>query len=104
MELRKELLALIKQRKIDLEENKASPTQNLLSHMLMATDDQTGQHLEDIYIANNVVGLLMAGLNPSTSIMTSLLRYLSELPHIYNQVLKEHLEIVKSKKPGELLN
>ncbi|KAH7575707.1 hypothetical protein JRO89_XS02G0200100 [Xanthoceras sorbifolium] len=30
----------------------------------------------------------MAGLNPSTSIMTSLVIYLSELPHIYNQVLK----------------
>ncbi|KAH7575705.1 hypothetical protein JRO89_XS02G0199600 [Xanthoceras sorbifolium] len=71
MELRKELLALIKQRKIDLEENKASPTQDLLSHMLMATDDQTGQNLEDIYIADKVV---------------------------------EHMEIVKSKKPGELLN
>ncbi|KAL5787451.1 hypothetical protein ACOSP7_004400 [Xanthoceras sorbifolium] len=104
MELRKELLALIKQRKIDLEENKASPTQDLLSHMLMATDDQTGQNLEDIYIADKVVGLLMAGLDPSTSVMTSLVRYLSELPHIYNQVLNEHMEIVKSKKPGELLN
>ncbi|KAL5737653.1 hypothetical protein ACOSP7_030414 [Xanthoceras sorbifolium] len=72
--------------------------------MLMATDDQTGQHLEDIYIADKVVGLLMAGLDPSTTVITSLVRYLSELPHIYNQVLKEHMEIVKSKKPRELLN
>ncbi|KAJ6992846.1 hypothetical protein NC653_016066 [Populus alba x Populus x berolinensis] len=35
----KELLKIIKQRKIDLAENKAPPTQDILSHMLTTADD-----------------------------------------------------------------
>ncbi|KAK2640130.1 hypothetical protein Ddye_027925 [Dipteronia dyeriana] len=110
-ELRKEFLALIKQRRIDLEQSKASPNQDLLSHMLVAETDhnhhpETEQHryLNDFGVADTLVGFLVAGLDPPASLMTSIVGYLSELPDVYNQVLKEQMEISKLKKPGELLN
>ncbi|XP_044473161.1 beta-amyrin 28-monooxygenase-like isoform X2 [Mangifera indica] len=77
--IRKELIAIIEQRKVDLKEKETSPV-DILSQMLQAPDE-----------------------NAST-VITFIVKYLSELPHIYNQVLEEQMEIAKSKKPGELLN
>ncbi|KAL5813750.1 hypothetical protein ACOSQ4_024391 [Xanthoceras sorbifolium] len=102
-EIRKELVAIIKQRKIDLELNKACPTQDILSHMLVATDDN-GQHMTELDIADKILGLLIGGHDTASAAITFIVKYLSELPHIYNEVLKEQMEIAKSKKPGELLN
>ncbi|XVF74826.1 hypothetical protein PTKIN_Ptkin13bG0142000 [Pterospermum kingtungense] len=49
--IRKELSATIKQRKIDLAEAKASPTQDILSHMLL-TSDENGQYMNELDIAD----------------------------------------------------
>ncbi|TXG48758.1 hypothetical protein EZV62_024633 [Acer yangbiense] len=102
-EIRKGLVAIIKQRKIDLEENKASPTQDILSHILLATDENK-EHLSELHIAEYILLLLIAGHDTTSSVMTFVVKYLAELPHIYNEVFQEQMEITKSKKPGELLN
>ncbi|TXG48323.1 hypothetical protein EZV62_027617 [Acer yangbiense] len=97
-EIRKELIVIIKQRKTE-----ASPTpQDLLSHLLLETDEN-GQHMTESYIAERILGLLVAGHETLTSAITSIVKYLADLPHIYNQVLKEQMKIAKSKKEGELL-
>nr|QNN89106.1 cytochrome P450 [Azadirachta indica] len=101
--IRKELRAIIKQRKSDLAENKASPTQDILSHMLLATDEN-GQHMNELDIADKILGLLIGGHDTASALITFIAKYLAELPHIYNQVLKEQMEIANSKRPGELLN
>ncbi|KAK0598878.1 hypothetical protein LWI29_000267 [Acer saccharum] len=103
-QIRKKLLAIIEQRKIDLA-NKPTHDDNhdILSHMLVATDDN-GQHMTDLDIADKILGLLVAGHDTASSAITFIIKFLSELPHIYNLVLKEQMEIAKSKKPGELLN
>ncbi|KAL5747080.1 hypothetical protein ACOSQ2_024377 [Xanthoceras sorbifolium] len=102
-ELRKEVIALIKQRKIDLEENRASPTQDLLSHMLQETDEN-GQPMSELYIAEKIIGLVVAGHDGVSSVMTYVVKYLAEFPDVYNKVLNEQMEIANSKKPGEFLN
>ncbi|KAH7571327.1 hypothetical protein JRO89_XS04G0023500 [Xanthoceras sorbifolium] len=51
-EIRVELVAIIKQRKIDLEENKASPTQDMLSQIVLATDEN-GQQMKQMEIARS---------------------------------------------------
>ncbi|KAI9196842.1 hypothetical protein LWI28_027482 [Acer negundo] len=102
-ELRKRLVHIIKQRKIELEENKASPTQDVLSHMLSVTDEN-GQPMTEIYIADKIIALLIAGHDTASAVLTCILKFLSQLPHIYSEVLKEQMEIAESKKPGELLN
>ncbi|KAK6263849.1 hypothetical protein QUC31_011977 [Theobroma cacao] len=101
--IRKELMAIIKQRKIDLAENKAAPNQDILSHMLLATDEN-GQYLNELNIADRILGLLIGGHDTASAAITFIIKYLAELPDIYNEVYKEQMEIARSKEPGELLN
>ncbi|GFZ15529.1 cytochrome P450, family 716, subfamily A, polypeptide 1 [Actinidia rufa] len=101
--IRKQLRAIIKQRKIDLAENRASPTQDILSHMLL-TPDEDGRFMEEMDIADKILGLLVGGHDTASATITFIVKYLAELPEVYNEVLKEQMEIAKSKAPGELLN
>ncbi|KAJ9184190.1 hypothetical protein P3X46_007956 [Hevea brasiliensis] len=101
--VRKELAKIIKQRKIDLAENKASPTQDILSHML-TTADENGQCMNEMDIANRILGLLIGGHDTASAAITFVVKYLAELPQVYNKVLEEQKEIAKAKAPGELLN
>ncbi|KAL7175566.1 hypothetical protein ACSBR2_029212 [Camellia fascicularis] len=97
------LMRIIKQRKIDLVEGKASPTQDILSHMLL-TADEDGKFMKEIDIADKILGLLIGGHDTASSACAFIVKYLAELPHIYQGVYKEQMDIAKSKGPGELLN
>ncbi|XP_021278523.1 beta-amyrin 28-oxidase [Herrania umbratica] len=101
--IRKELSKIIKQRKVDLAEGKASPTQDILSHMLL-TSDENGQFMNELDIADKILGLLIGGHDTASAACTFIVKYLAELPHIYEEVYKEQIEIANSKAPGELLN
>ncbi|XP_015081942.1 beta-amyrin 28-monooxygenase-like [Solanum pennellii] len=101
--IRKELVAIIKQRKIDLTEGKASDSQDILSHMLL-TSDENGKFMHELDIADKILGLLIGGHDTASSACAFIVKYLAELPEIYDQVYKEQIEIAKSKGPGELLS
>ncbi|XP_059283420.1 beta-amyrin 28-monooxygenase [Lycium ferocissimum] len=101
--IRKELVAIIKQRNIDLAEGKASVTQDILSHMLM-TSDENGKFMHELDIADKILGLLIGGHDTASSACSFIVKYLAELPEIYDGVYKEQMEIAKSKGQGELLN
>jgi cytochrome P450 family 26 subfamily A len=101
--IRKELLKIIKQRKIDLAEGKASPTQDILSHMLLTCTDD-GVYMNELDIADKILGLLIGGHDTASATCTFIVKYLAELPHIYEGVYKEQMEIAESKAAGELLN
>ncbi|KAF5445642.1 hypothetical protein F2P56_034681 [Juglans regia] len=101
--IRKELHKIIKQRKVDLAEGKATPTQDILSHMLL-TCDENGQYMGELDIADKILGLLIGGHDTASAACTFIVKYLSELPDIYEGVYNEQMEIAKSKAPGELLN
>nr|APZ88353.1 cytochrome P450 CYP716A244 [Eleutherococcus senticosus] len=101
--IRDKLLGIIKQRKIDLGEGKASPTQDILSHMLL-TSDENGKFMTEGDIADKILGLLIGGHDTASSACTFVVKFLAELPEIYEGVYKEQMEIAKSKKPGELLS
>lgn len=83
--IRQELRFIIKQRKIDLGEGKASPSQDILSHMLLVTDED-GRHMKEMDIADKILGLLVGGHDTASSTLTFLVKYLAELPHIYQKV------------------
>ncbi|TKY60765.1 Beta-amyrin 28-oxidase [Spatholobus suberectus] len=101
--IRKELLKIIRQRKVDLAEGKALPTQDILSHMLL-TSDENGQFMKELDVADKILGLLIGGHDTASAACTFIVKYLAELPHIYGKVYQEQMEIAKSKSPGELLN
>jgi cytochrome P450 family 26 subfamily A len=88
----KELLKIIKQRKIDLAENKASPTQDILSHMLTTADDN-GQCMKKIDIADKILGLLVGGHDTASAAITFIVKYLAELPHVYNKLLEGKIKL-----------
>ncbi|KAK9910417.1 hypothetical protein M0R45_034380 [Rubus argutus] len=100
--IRKDLHKIIKQRKVDLAEGKAHHTQDVLTHML-TTCDENGAYLKETDIADKILGLLIAGYDTLSTSLTFIVKYLAELPHIYDAVYKEQMEIAKSKAPGELL-
>lgn len=99
--IRKNLFTIIKQRKIDLAKEKAAPTQDILTHMLLTGDD-SGNFMEECDIAEKIQGLISGGSTASAAI-TFVVKYLAELPHIYQGVLKEQMEIKNSKAPEEPL-
>lgn len=83
--IRKELVAIIKQRKTDLADGKATPTQDILSHMLL-TCDENGQYMAELDIADKILGLLIGGHDTASAACTFIVKYLAELPDIYEKV------------------
>ncbi|KAI3518655.1 hypothetical protein L1887_07462 [Cichorium endivia] len=97
-----ELMAIMKDRRVALEEGKASPSQDLLSHLLTSSDEN-GRFLTETEIANNILLLLFAGHDTSAVAITLLIKSLGEYPDVYEKVLREQLEISKGKAEGEML-
>ncbi|CBI20810.3 unnamed protein product, partial [Vitis vinifera] len=83
--------------------NLASTTQDILSHMLL-TCDENGEYMNEEDIADKILGLLVGGHDTASATITFIVKFLAELPHVYDEVFKEQMEIAKSKAPGELLN
>ncbi|KAI7746385.1 hypothetical protein M8C21_011911, partial [Ambrosia artemisiifolia] len=94
-----EIITIIKARRVDLEEGKASSSQDLLSHLLTSSDEN-GRCLTEKEIAKNILLLLFAGHDTSTVTITLLMKSLGERPDVYAKVLKE---ICKAKEAGGLL-
>ncbi|KAL2503479.1 Cytochrome [Abeliophyllum distichum] len=100
--VRDELMKIIKKRRKELIANNETQGRDLLSCMLLVKDEDD-QFLSEMEISNNIIGLLVASFETTSSAVTAVMNYLAELPHIYNGVLKEQMEIAKSKGPNELL-
>ncbi|CAA2962146.1 beta-amyrin 28-oxidase-like [Olea europaea subsp. europaea] len=100
--VRDELMKIITKRRKEIIANNETEGRDLLSCMLLVKDED-GQFLSEMEISNNIIGLLVASFETTSSAVTAVMNYLAELPHIYNGVLKEQMEIAKSKGPDELL-
>nr|ABD60225.1 ent-kaurenoic acid 13-hydroxylase [Stevia rebaudiana]ACD93722.1 ent-kaurenoic acid 13-hydroxylase [Stevia rebaudiana] len=100
--IRIELKKLIKARKLELKEGKASSSQDLLSHLL-TSPDENGMFLTEEEIVDNILLLLFAGHDTSALSITLLMKTLGEHSDVYDKVLKEQLEISKTKEAWESL-
>lgn len=85
--VRKELLTLLQQRKLALKHHTATPSQDLLSHLLTSPDDN-GKFMSESEIINNILLLLFAGHDTSSVAITLVMKILGELPQVYEKVLK----------------
>lgn len=88
--IKEELATLLRQRRDALEKGTASPSQDLLSHLLV-TRTEDGAFITEPIIVNNILMLLFAGHDTSTSAMTSLVKKLGEQPSVYEKVFKGFL-------------
>lgn len=82
--LRKELLGVIRERREAMAAGK--PMRGLLSHMIVFTDLGTGKRMPDAVIADNIMGMVIAGFNTVASAITFLMKNVGERPLIYNKI------------------
>ncbi|GLJ45193.1 hypothetical protein SUGI_0951260 [Cryptomeria japonica] len=101
--LREQLTQIIEERRIALRNGRASAEQDLLSFFLCNRSAEEERGLTDDEIKVNIIVLLYAGHDTSSSTLTSLFKFLAENPHCYDRVLQEQLEIASSKEEGEFL-
>ncbi|GFP92454.1 beta-amyrin 28-oxidase [Phtheirospermum japonicum] len=100
--IRKELQVIVRQRIVDLEHKTAIHSQDLLSHLL-AHPDENGTFMSEAVIINNILMLLFAGHDTTSSALTMLIKYLADNPQVYERVFAEQREIALSKEAGEYL-
>ncbi|GAB4837722.1 hypothetical protein Ancab_002576 [Ancistrocladus abbreviatus] len=86
--IRERLMEVVKQRKIDMRREYNYERHDVLSHMLLLVDEN-GQHMSNSSIANRILGLLIGGHDTASSAITFIIKYLAELPHVYNEVFKD---------------
>ncbi|XP_042032776.1 beta-amyrin 6-beta-monooxygenase-like [Salvia splendens] len=104
--MREEVMRIVRERREELEGRNEGEgegeTGDFLSKMVMARDED-GQFMGEKEICTQVIGMLVASYDTTSSALTSVMNNLAQLPHVYNEVLKEQMEIAESKGPGELL-
>ncbi|CAK7339074.1 unnamed protein product [Dovyalis caffra] len=100
--IKEELRSIARHRRAALDQKIVSPTQDLLSHLLV-TADASGKFLSESEIVDNILLLLFASHDTTTSVITCVMKYLAELPEVYKMVLREQVDIANSKVGGEFL-
>ncbi|KAM7459682.1 hypothetical protein LguiA_036676 [Lonicera macranthoides] len=104
--IRKVLVPIMKERRKQLmvgDKELASSSYDLLSQVLLSKDED-GEFLNEMENADMILGILIASHDTTSTVMTFVVYYLADHPHVYDQVFKEQMEIAKSKGPEELLN
>ncbi|XP_026430149.1 beta-amyrin 28-monooxygenase-like [Papaver somniferum] len=102
--IKKQIAIMIKLRKLRLLSHENTPTRDVLSLMIMFFDENSSKFMEETFITDIILGLIIAGHDSTTSTLTMVVKYLVEFPKVYDQVLVEQSEIAKSKATDELLN
>ncbi|CAN0879547.1 Beta-amyrin 28-monooxygenase [Linum grandiflorum] len=95
----KYLIRIIKERKAEMAQGK-NCSKDILSFMLTVVDD-CGQYMSEMDIAGKILGLLIGGHDTSSCTCTLLVKFLAELPHVYDRVYEEQMEIARSKAGGD---
>ncbi|EOY17368.1 hypothetical protein QUC31_001434 [Theobroma cacao] len=94
--IRQELFALITKKKNELLEKRRTVASDLVDNMLL--DGMT-----EIEIGNKIVGFFIASHDTTSTAITFTVSYLSDYPDVYNKVLEEQMDILRSKGPEEPL-
>ncbi|CAM6037119.1 unnamed protein product [Sphagnum compactum] len=85
----------------DMEEGKISPCQDLLTILISTPDDQ-GHLVTNEEIKDNILVLLFAGHDTTSSTLALVIKYLFLNPHCLQEVIKEQKKIAME-KVGDLL-
>eukprot|EP01018_Ginkgo_biloba_P010815 Gb_06028 [translate_table: standard] len=92
---------MVEERRKDLQKGSVSSDKDLLSLLLTVKNDN-GNLLTEREILDNISMLLHGGLDTTASAITLMLKLLSSNKACYDQLVKEQLQILSSKKEGEV--
>ncbi|KAI4380231.1 hypothetical protein MLD38_006446 [Melastoma candidum] len=102
--IKKELTEIIKQKKIDIVNETSSASPSILLSQLLQLTDEEGKHMNESQIEDKILGVIAGGNDTLIVACTFVIKYLAELPEIYELVYNEQIQITKAKAPGEPLN
>lgn len=80
--MRRELVRIINDRRRRKEEIEG---RDVFSKMLLARDEN-GQFFSDKEIANNIISLILASVETSSSTVATVMNNLAHMPHVYQQL------------------
>ncbi|KAJ4723898.1 Cytochrome P450 [Melia azedarach] len=104
-ELTKRFEAMIRQRRIDVQEKKKSDeSKEDIFSLLLQEKYKDGESVCESDLANKIIALIFASQSSTSATVVSIMKFLAELPQVYEGVFQEHAEIAKSKGPEESLN
>ncbi|KAJ0086214.1 hypothetical protein Patl1_08075 [Pistacia atlantica] len=105
-EIRKKFEGIIRQRKIEVSEKseKSFDSSKDLLSMLLMDGDKNEEGAVESDVASNLCGYIVAAYDNTSTAIVTIVKYLAELPEVYEQVYQEQIVIANSKGPGELLN
>ncbi|EPS63621.1 hypothetical protein M569_11161, partial [Genlisea aurea] len=101
-QIRNDLALRIRRRREEMLAGNTQVPKDILTHMVSTTDED-GKLMDEMDIACKIVGLLVAGHDTTSTICTFIVKFLAELPHVYEAVYQEHMKILETKKQGEPL-
>ncbi|PIA32452.1 hypothetical protein AQUCO_04500214v1 [Aquilegia coerulea] len=93
---------LVRRRKKEMEEGIGKSREDIISSFLLLRD--ADESLLEDEIVDNIVSLIIASHDTAAIVLTLLLRHLARDTHVYDTVLAEHKEIIKTTegKDGKL--
>ncbi|XP_065877600.1 cytochrome P450 716B1-like isoform X3 [Euphorbia lathyris] len=103
VEIRDLLMELVHEKRAALDQQKASPQQDLLTCLINLRNDDNSAMFSDEEIVDNAVLTIFAGYDTNSILLTFLIRLLASDASIHANILQEQEEIAKSKALGELL-
>ncbi|MCL7046489.1 hypothetical protein MKW94_019022 [Papaver nudicaule] len=100
--IRQEIQRAVRQRKIDMVSLGEAPMQDMLSRLITLSKENSD--IDETYIVELIVGIIFGGITSMGVVLTLVMNYLSDFPDVYNEVLKEQMEVASSKGTRDLLN
>lgn len=86
--VREEIVKIITKRRQEMEKNETTLSYtDCLSRMLLVTDEN-GKFMSETEMSNYIISLLIGSYESTSNAVSFVLKYLAELPHIYNEVYK----------------
>ncbi|CAK9222794.1 unnamed protein product [Sphagnum troendelagicum] len=100
--IKRTLDMIISRRRKDTKEGKVEMYHDLLSFLLNTPHDEEGNPIKDEEIKDNIALLLFAGIETTSTTISMALKYLFLNPHCLQEVVKEQMEISKTKDGAPL--